>query len=56
MIETDLMELVENIQTLRAESQTLELKAAHQGCPKRLYDTISAFSNQDSSLYKGWRF
>lgn len=26
----------------------LELKAAHEGCPKRLYDTLSAFSNQDT--------
>lgn len=47
MIETDLIELVHKVQLLKAESQTLKLKAAHQGCPKRLYDTISAFSNQD---------
>lgn len=25
----------------------LEIKAAEQGCPKRLYDTLSSFSNQD---------
>lgn len=48
MVETDLVELIHKIQSLKAESQTLELKAAHQGCPKKLYDTISAFSNQDS--------
>lgn len=35
------------VQTLRAESQTLELKAAEKGCPTRLYDTLSSFSNQD---------
>ena len=27
--------------------QHVEAKAAHQGCPKRLYDTLSAFSNQE---------
>lgn len=47
MIETDLAELIEKVRTMKAESQTIELKAAHQGCPKKLYDTISAFSNQD---------
>ena len=25
----------------------LELKSAEQGCPKRLYDSLSSFSNQD---------
>ena len=25
------------------------MKVAHQGCPEKLYDTISAFSNQNSS-------
>lgn len=29
------------------EWQTTEVKSAHMGCPERLYDTISAFSNQD---------
>lgn len=43
----DLMELVEKIQTLKSESQTVELKTAHNGCPKKLYDTLSSFSNQD---------
>ena len=32
----------------KAESQTIECKAAHVDCPKRLYDTLSSFSNQDS--------
>lgn len=47
MIETDLAELIGKVRTMKAESQTIELKAAHQGCPKKLYDTLSAFSNQD---------
>lgn len=48
MIEVELLELLEKVKAMKAESQTLELKAANAGCPKRLYDTISAFSNQDS--------
>ncbi len=32
---------------MRAETQTLEIKAAKNGPPSRLYDTLSAFSNQD---------
>ena len=47
MTEEELQEKIRNIQKLKYESQTLELKAAHDGCPKRLYDTLSGFSNQD---------
>lgn len=32
----------------KAEEQTIEVKSANKGCPKRLYDTLSSFSNQDS--------
>ena len=32
---------------MKTETQTVEVKAAHLGCPKRLYDTLSSFSNQD---------
>ena len=32
---------------IKAESQTIELKAATQGCPTKLFDTLSSFSNQD---------
>ena len=48
MVEAELKELIEKVRSLKAESQTVELKAASQGCPKKLYDTISAFSNQDT--------
>jgi len=44
----DLLGLVEEVQTYRCETQTVEVKAAQQGCPTRLFDTLSAFSNQDS--------
>lgn len=47
MLHEDLKNLVKTVQTNRAESQTIELKSAHQGCPKRLYDTLSSFANQD---------
>lgn len=39
---------IKKVQTMQCESQTLELKAAHEGCPRKLYDTLSAFSNQDT--------
>ena len=48
MQEDALLELAEKIQKLKSESQTIELKAAHQGTPKKLFDTLSSFSNQDS--------
>ena len=43
----ELVELVKEIQTSKSESRTLELKTAEIGCPKKLYDTLSSFSNQD---------
>ena len=48
MIEVELLELIEKVKAMKTEFQTVECKAANAGCPKRLYDTISAFSNQDS--------
>ncbi len=47
MLTQELLELVNTIQRQKAEGQTLEIKAAHQGCPQRLYDTLSSFANQD---------
>ncbi len=47
MMPIELEDLLEQVQALRAETQTLELKAAAEGCPTRLYDTLSSFSNQD---------
>lgn len=44
----DLKQLVANIKNISAETQTIELKSANKGCPTRLYDTLSSFSNQDS--------
>ncbi len=47
MLKEELIDLVHETQQLKAEQQTVEVKAANRGCPKRLYDTLSAFSNQD---------
>ena len=47
MLKEELLDLVKETQRLSAEQQTVEVKAAANGCPKRLYDTLSAFSNQD---------
>lgn len=47
MQDTELIELVHKIQSFNCEFQTIEVKSANQGCPKRLYDTLSSFSNQD---------
>ena len=48
MLPEELVDLVSRTIHQKAETQTLELKAAHVDCPKRLYDTLSSFSNQDS--------
>ena len=48
MIEEELQQLINKIQHRGCEWQTTEVKAAHHGCPEKLYDTISAFANQDS--------
>lgn len=46
MLEQDLLALIKRIQEFKAEFHNVEVKEAHGGCPKKLYDTISAFSNQ----------
>ncbi len=43
----DLKNLILKIQTCRSEMQNIECKSANKGCPTRLYDTLSSFSNQD---------
>lgn len=47
MTPEELKEQLETIQKIRCETQTLELKSAEHGCPTRLFDTLSSFSNQD---------
>lgn len=45
MTTDELKELLKSIQKNKCES---ELKRAEFECPKRLYDTLSSFSNQDT--------
>lgn len=42
-----LKKLIYDVITKKAESQTIEIKSAEHGCPTRLFDTLSSFSNQD---------
>lgn len=44
----ELRKLVFDIKRMKTETQTIELKAASKGCPTRLFDSLSSFSNQDS--------
>ena len=48
MLSEDLLELVTQTLHRKSETQSLEIKTAKTDCPKRLYDTLSSFSNQDS--------
>ena len=48
MLDTELLTLVHDIIHKRCETQNIELKAAAKGCPARLYDTLSAFANQQN--------
>ena len=48
MTEKELLDLIDQIQTRQCEAQITEVKAARMGCPEKLYDTISSFSNQSS--------
>ena len=47
MLPEELVELAQHVCRNKSEGQTIEIKAAHVDCPKRLYDTLSSFSNQD---------
>lgn len=48
MQQAELEQLIRDIQSQKTERQTAELKETHGGFPKRIYDTLSSFSNQDS--------
>ena len=48
MQSNELLLLIKKIQKHQCEMQEIEVKAAEKGCPTRLYDTLSSFSNQDS--------
>lgn len=42
----ELLELVEEVRTCKTELDSVEVKAARGGTPKRLYGALSAFANQ----------
>jgi ATP-dependent DNA helicase RecG len=45
MLESELLELANKIKKVKAENNHIELKAAKIGTPKKLYDSLSSFSN-----------
>ncbi len=47
MTSENLSNLVQQVIRSRAEFQFIELKAAREGAPKRIYDTLSSFSNSN---------
>jgi len=47
MQENALRDVVRKIQQAQREFQTIEVMAAHRGCPTKLRTTLSSFSNQD---------
>ena len=58
MTTEELLENLKNIQKMKCETQCLELKTAELDCPKRLYDTLSSFSNQDEGgiiIYEAYK-
>ena len=46
MLPQELNDYINYIQQIQTETDNIEVKAAHNGCPKRLYDTLSSFSNK----------
>jgi len=47
MTANELSELLEKIQSIKAETQNIEIKSAKVSYPTKIYDTLSSFSNQD---------
>ncbi len=47
MLSNELTDLVEDICNKQCEMQNIEIKKAFDGCPKKLYNTISSFANQN---------
>ena len=48
MQQDELILLINRVKEHKCEMQDVEIKTAEKGCPTRLYDTLSAFSNQDN--------
>lgn len=50
MQEKELKELIGNIKNRKTESTHIEIKSAKEGCPEKLYDTFSSFSNTSGGI------
>lgn len=48
MLTDELINLVNELIHIKTEKQNIEIKSANKGCPTRLFNTLSSFSNQDS--------
>ena len=47
MQEQEIRNILDSVRSRQTESRTFEAKTASEGCPKKIYDTLSSFSNQD---------
>ena len=47
MTREELLNLIDKVANSRAEFQNIEIKASRKGCPEKLYDSLSSFSNND---------
>ena len=56
MTPKEFKKLVAEIQSAQSESDTVEVKTAQGGTPKRLYAVLSAFANRTggASFYSAW--
>ena len=46
MLQEEFQEYISYIQSIQMETESIEIKTANGGCPKKLYDTLSSFSNK----------
>lgn len=50
MIKDELVEIVWEFVTLKSKPSNIEFKTAKNGCPEKLYDTLSSFSNTKGGI------
>lgn len=50
MQESELVELINNVISLKTETNNIEFKKAKDGTPENLYDTLSSFSNTSGGI------
>jgi len=52
MTEDELIQIIAEVQKHKSEFDELEVKTARGGTPKRLFETLSAFSNQPNCEWR----